>query len=595
MQPELTSNALQVLNARYLQRNQQGQIVETPQQLFRRVARGLGQAEMPFGGQAAAHEWEARYYDLLCRLDFLPNSPTLMNAGTAQGQLSACFVLPVGDSMAEIFDSLKLAALIQQSGGGTGFSFSRLRPKDDYVSSTGGLASGPVSFMRIFDAATENIRQGGKRRGANMGILRVDHPDIEEFIEAKLDGNSFQNFNLSVAVTDEFMEAAEASCPFALRHPATGQAVKQISANELFAKITAAAWESGDPGLVFIDAINRTNPTPAAGQIEATNPCGEVPLLPYEACNLGSINLTHMLSRSSADNDDLAIDWAKLTETTHTAVRLLNNVIDVGHWPAPAIQRQVLANRKIGLGVMGFAEMLILLGIPYVSDTAVSTAEQLMGFIAERAADASEQLAAERGVFENWQSSRYAAEGRRLRNATLTSIAPTGTIGIIAGTSPSIEPLFALAYRREHVLNEQTLVELNPLLLSYAKKHGFYSKDLLADLMQHGSLAASQHVPPPMASLFQTALEIPAADHLRIQAAFQNHVDNAVSKTINLPHAATVDEVAEIYRHAWKLGLKGVTIYRYGSKDQQVLRLGAEVTPQEQEHFARCDPHACKV
>jgi ribonucleoside-diphosphate reductase alpha chain len=595
MTSELTGNAVKVLEARYLRRDRLGNLIETPQQLFRRVAHHVAAAEISWGGENAAGQWEEKFYQALTSLDFLPNSPTLMNAGTELGQLSACFVLPVGDSMVEIFDALKLAALIQQSGGGTGFSFSRLRPQGDPVTSTGGAASGPVSFMRIFDSATENIRQGGRRRGANMGVLRVDHPDIAEFVEAKRDGHSFRNFNLSVAATDEFMEAIEARRPFALLNPRTGEEAARVHAAELFQRIAQAAWETGDPGMIFLDAINRANPTPAVGTIEATNPCGEVPLLPYEACNLGSINLSHMVRAPNGSATGVTIDWDKLRETIHTAVRMLDDVIEVGRWPAPQIRQIVHANRKTGLGVMGFAEMLILLGIPYASERAASVADELMRFLSEQGRAASERLAAERGVFPNWAESRHAAQDRRLRNATLTSIAPTGTIGIIAGTSPGIEPLFALAYRREHVLNEQRLVELNPLFLRYAKRHGFLSDELLAEVQQRGTLRDSRLVPAEARQLFRTALEIAPLDHLRIQAAFQNHVDNAVSKTINLPHTATVEEVAEVYRQAWKLGLKGVTVYRYGSKGQQVLLLGAGEAPYEHEHFVRCDPHACKL
>jgi ribonucleoside-diphosphate reductase alpha chain len=462
----LSDNARKVLEARYLHRGPEGQLLETPQELFRRVARAVAAAEARYGGDAAVTQFEELFFDLLTRLDFLPNSPTLMNAGTTLGQLSACFVLPVEDSMEGIFDSLKLMALIQQSGGGTGFSFSRLRPSGDRVASTGGTASGPVSFLRIFDCATENIRQGGKRRGANMGVLRVDHPDIAEFIDAKLDDRSFQNFNLSVAVTDAFMEAAVAGEQFSLHHPRTGRTAGSVSAGKLLERIAHAAWQSGDPGLIFLDAINRDNPTPALGTIEATNPCGEVPLLPYEACNLGSINLSHMVR---AQGEGYTIDWDKLACTAQLAVRFLDDVLEVGRWPAPQIANAAHTTRKIGLGVMGFAELLILIGVPYASDQAVSLAEELMRFVDAEALQTSHQLAHERAVFPAWEQSFYAPEGLRLRNATRTSIAPTGTLSILAGTSASIEPLFALAYRREHVLGEQSLPELNPLFLRYAR------------------------------------------------------------------------------------------------------------------------------
>jgi ribonucleoside-diphosphate reductase alpha chain len=591
-QPRLSANARTVLKARYLRRGPGGKIVETPEEMFRRVAQSIAAAETAFGGPKTAAEWEERFLEALVTLDFLPNSPTLMNAGTPLGQLSACFVLPVEDSMEGIFDSLKLMALIQQSGGGTGFSFSRLRPRGDLVASTGGAASGPVSFMRIFDCATENIRQGGKRRGANMGVLRVDHPDIEEFVQAKLDGKSFVNFNLSVAATDAFLRAAAADRSFDLHHPRTGKRVGKLRAAELLDRIARAAWQCGDPGMIFLDTINRDNPTPAVGTIEAMNPCGEVPLLPYEACNLASINLSHMVRRSGRGQ---AIDWEKLTRTVHLGLRFLDNVIEVGRWPAEAITAQTRANRKVGLGVMGFAELLILLGIPYASDQAVAVADELMRHIAGEALTASHQLAHERGVFPSWEQSIYAREGLQLRNATRTSIAPTGTLSLIAGTSASIEPLFALAYHRENVLDGRSLNEFNPLFLRYARRARFASNELLAALEVSGSLAKLPGVPREARELFRTALEIAPEDHLRIQTAFQRHVDNAVSKTINLPHTATAEDVRRIYLSAWELGLKGVTVYRYGSKGQQVLQLGLDEAPEEREHFARCDPHACKL
>lgn len=596
--------------------------------MFRRVAHSVAAAEVKFSNAASAQQWEEVYFQLLSNLDFLPNSPTLMNAGTQTGQLSACFVLPVGDSLVEIFDSLKLAALIQHAGGGTGFSFSRLRPKGDIVASTGGTASGPVSFMRIFDCATEHIRLGGRRRGANMGVLRVDHPDIMEFIEAKISAahpklGSLENFNLSVAVTDDFMRAVETDRSFLLRHPKTGEGFGKYSAAELFRRIAEAAWESGDPGLLFVDAINRANPTPAIGHIEATNPCGEVPLLAFEACTLGSINLAHMLReepssqlRRTVDRQgrhkSFAVDWEKLATTTHAAVRFLDDVIEVGGWPCSETEAIVRGNRKIGLGVMGFAEMLIQLGLPYASSEAVSLAEKLMKFIADQAATASETLANERGVFPYWEQSVFAElnsssvpfpgvsigvdvpSPRRRRNATLTSIAPTGTIGIIANTSASIEPLFALAFHRR-ALDEQVLIELNPLFVRYAKEHGFWSTELADEVHMRGSLLGSNLVPAEVLRLFCCALEIAPVDHLRVQAAFQKHVDNAVSKTINLPHSATIQDVADIYWRAWQMGLKGVTVYRYGSHGQQVLELGTGETAEQYDHFARCDPHACKL
>jgi ribonucleoside-diphosphate reductase alpha chain len=482
--------------------------------------------------------------------------------------------------------------LIQQSGGGTGFSFSRLRPRGDLVASTGGTSSGPVSFMRIFDCATENIKQGGKRRGANMGVLRADHPDIEEFIDAKRDGQSFRNFNLSVGAPDAFMETAVADRPWTLRHPRTGQRIGVVPAAELLTRIAGAAWQTGDPGLLFLDAINRENPTPELGSIEATNPCGEVGLLPYESCNLGSINLSHMVRRQG---NGYAVDWEKLARTTQIGIRFLDNVIEVGRWPTPQITAATQANRKVGLGVMGFAEMLILLGIPYASDRAVNVADELMRCLNGEALAASHALAHERGVFPNWERSIYAGQGLRLRNAARTSIAPTGTLSILAGTSAGIEPLFALAYRRQYVLDEQSLVELNPLLVRYARQQGFYSEQLVQGLLSRGSVSQLEGVPQTATELFRTALEIAPEDHLRIQAAFQRHTDNAVSKTINLTHSATLAEITAIYRRAWELGVKGITVYRYGSKEEQVFQLGVGETPEEREHFSRCDPDACRL
>lgn len=592
IEPELTGNAVEVLEARYLRRDAGGQLIETPAGMFRRVASAVATAEENYGGSSAVGRWEEQFLDAFTRLEFLPNSPTLMNAGMPLGQLSACFVLPVGDSMDAIFDALKLMALIQQSGGGTGFSFSKLRPRGDAVASTGGAASGPVSFMRIFDVATENIRQGGKRRGANMGILAVDHPDIEEFVAAKLDGKSFTNFNLSVSVTDEFMYAAAANASYALRNPHTGAVSRRLSAREVLESIAQAAWETGDPGLVFIDAVNRSNPLAQVGAIEATNPCGEVPLLPYEACTLGSINLSRIVRRTG---DDLEVDWERLGALTRLAVRFLDDVIDVCRWPAPQVAEATRASRKLGLGVMGFAELLILLGIPYGSAAAATLAEEIMLHVSEHARAASEQLAHERGPFPDWDRSIYARSGLRVRNATRTSIAPTGTISIIAGTSAGIEPLFALAYRRCHVLVDEVLTELNPLFRSYAREHGFYSESLARELSRKGHLQQVVAVPEHAKVLFRTALELSPDEHLAVQAAFQKHVDNAVSKTINLPREATMHDVLAAYRRAWELGLKGITVYRYGSRSTQVLELGVGEAVQEREHFVRCEPLACKL
>lgn len=586
----LSENAIRVLEARYLRRDpHSAEVRESVEDLFRRVARAVASVESRWGEDP--RRWEEEFYQALASLEFLPNSPCLMNAGLPLGLLSACFVLPVGDSLEEIFDAIKLMALIQRAGGGVGFSFSRLRPAGAWVSSTGGAASGPVSFMRIFDCATENIKQGGKRRGANMGVLSVEHPDIETFIDAKRDGISFQNFNLSVAVTDAFMQAVADDGPWQLRDPASGQVVRTVRAGQLWQRIVEAAWHTGDPGVIFLDAIARANPTPQVGRIEATNPCGEVPLLPYESCNLASLNLSRMVR---AVGEGYQVDWDKLSARARLVVRFLDNMIEASHWPAPAIAGAARATRKIGLGVMGFAELLLRLQIPYDSKDAVRLAEQIMQVVQESADEESCRLGRTRGVFPHWEHSVFRHTGKTRRNATCTSIAPTGTISLIAGTSASIEPLFALAYRRRALENE-TLVDINPLFLDYARRHGFYTPELIDTLLRAGSLQKVDGVPDHARRLFRTALDICVDDHLAIQAAFQKYTDNAVSKTINLPHEATVADVDYAYRRAWQLGLKGVTIYRYGSKEKQVLELGVDERPVEREHFARCDPHACRL
>jgi len=580
-------NAQRVLEARYLRRDAEGEVIETPAQLFERVARAIAEAELLHGTAADAKFWEERFYRMMASFDFLPNSPTLMNAGTSLGQLSACFVLPIDDTMESIFGTLRDAALIRRTGGGTGFSFSRLRPAGDVIASTGGKSSGPVSFMKIYDCATENIKLGGRRRGANMGVLRVDHPDIEEFVNAKRDGVSFRNFNFSVGATDEFMSALESGGNLALRHPTSGRVVRSVLAHKLFDDLCNAAWATGDPGLVFLDTIGRANPLPAAGQIEATNPCGELPLLPYESCNLGSINLVHFVLYKDGET---AMDYERLRRQIHDAVRFLDDVISVNRFPLEPIARQTLANLKIGLGVMGFAELCILLGISYVSEVAVQLAESLMEFIAREARLASTQLAEQRGVFPNWSTSVYATTDLRLRNATQTSIAPTGTISIIAGTSSGIEPLFALAYRR-HVLGGQVLAELNPLLLRHLERLSQDTSQVVERITSTGHLDAEV----AGSDLFVTALEIPAEQHLRVQAAFQKHVDNAVSKTINLPAEASPRDVVKAYRLAYELGCKGVTVFHYGSKSETMLELGLGETPEQREHFAKCDPEACRL
>ena len=588
----LSPNARRVLEARYLRRNTEGAIVETPERLFERVARAVAQAECRWGGGSQERFWRDTFQQLLYSLDFLPNSPALMNAGMSLGQLSACFVLPLDDTMESIFETLKQAALVQRTGGGTGFSFSKLRPKGELVCSTGGEASGPVSFMKIFDQATQHIKQGGKRRGANMGVLRVDHPDILEFISAKVDGTSLQNFNISVGVTDRFMKAVAQKDVYDLVHPQNGKFVQQISAPMVFQAIVEAAWKTGDPGLLFLDAINRANPTPHLGLLEATNPCGEIPLLSNESCNLGSINLAnHLRTEGQASR----MDWGKLRASVHVAVRFLDNMIEVNRFPNSEIEVMSRGNRKIGLGVMGFAELLIRLGIPYDDDQARHLGEELMGTIAKEARAASKKLAEERGVFPNWQRSIYGTRRQKVRNATCTAIAPTGTISLIAGTTASIEPLFALAYQRSHSLGGEPLFEITPLLLTYCRALGFKAEKIQQAVHEQGRLSAVSNVPEKFKHLFVTALDLAPEDHLHMQAAFQRQVDNSVSKTINLPEEATRDDVARAYRRAWELGLKGVTLYRYGSKRSQVLNIGAETDPWFFEHMAHCDPRECRV
>jgi ribonucleoside-diphosphate reductase alpha chain len=592
IEPMLSEHAQRVLEARYLRRDEHRRLIETPEQLFQRVAAAVATAEQQWDDTHQAARWEETFFHMLSSLDFLPNSPALMNAGLPNGQLSACFVLPVGDTMEEIFEAIKQMALIQRTGGGTGFSFSQLRPKGDLVATTGGEASGPVSFMRIFDAATEHIKQGGRRRGANMGVLRVDHPDILEFIRAKRDGASLRNVNLSVGVTDAFMVAAKRTDFYALVHPRTGRPAGKLQADRVFEEIAQAAWQTGDPGLLFLDAVNRANPTPQLGAIEATNPCGEIPLLPYESCNLGSLNLANFLCER---NGHYGMDWARLREAVRHAVRFLDDMIEATTYPIPEIARASRGTRKIGLGVMGFAEALIRAGVSYVSGEAVVRADQIMRMIAEEARAASKALAEARGVFPSWTGSAYARDGIKLRNATRTAIAPTGTISMIAGTSAGIEPLFALAYRRTNVLDGRTLPELNPVFLEYLKHSGVDADRLTGEVLQQGSLTTVAAAPDDMKRLFVTALEIPVDQHLRIQAAFQRHVDSAVSKTINLPRETTIQDVAHAYRKAWELGLKGITIFRYGSKGAQVLELGVGEERQHYEHVSKCDPEECRL
>jgi ribonucleoside-diphosphate reductase alpha chain len=542
------------------------------------------------GNAAAAAQWEARFHEALAALDFLPNSPTLMNAGTPIGQLAACFVLPVEDTMEGIFGSLRAMALVQRAGGGTGFSFSRLRPRGARLRSTGGESSGPVSFLRIFDAATEHIRVGGRRRGANMAVLSVEHPDVLEFVAAKRDGSSLSNFNLSVAVTDAFMQAVERGDTYSLRHAAPSAAARTVAAREVFECIVDAAWATGDPGLLFADALERGNPTPTLGRLECTNPCGEVPLLPWESCVLGSINLAHMVRADGAD-----VDWPLLRRTIHLAVRFLDDMIEVSREPLPEIAAATRNSRKIGLGVMGFAELLVHLGVSYADDAAETWADRVAAFLAAEAHAASQALAQTRGAFPSWHLSAHAACSSPQRNATCVSIAPTGTLSLIAGTSGGIEPLFALAYRRTHTLGGGPLVELNPVFARAVARLGVDAARVRAEVERSGTLAGVAGVPEALRRLFVTALELAPAQHLRIQRAFQRHADNAVAKTINLPESATRADVAAIYREAWTIGLKGVTVYRYGSKDRQVLTLGTGEDAAARELFTRCDPGACRL
>ncbi len=559
---DLTDNALTVLNARYLLKDETGRVIETPEEMFRRVARTISSAERLYDSDP--WQWEERFYDLTASLRFLPNTPTLMNAGTHRGQLAACFVLPIDDSMVSIFNTLKNAALILQSGGGTGFSFSRLRPKADVVRSTGGVASGPVSFMKIYNTATDVIKQGGARRGANMGILRVDHPDILEFIRLKRKRGELENFNISVTVTDSFMEALKHDGEYELVNPRTGKVTGQLSARVVFDEIVASAWESGDPGLIFIDRINRANPTPHVGAMESTNPCGEQPLLPYEACILGSIDLSKYVKNGE-------IDYGNLGNDIEVATRFLDDAIDVNIYPLPEIEQMHKGNRKIGLGVMGWADMLVLMGIPYNHRKAFALARDLMRFVRDKACEASVELARQRGVFPNFSGSVYDAPGMpRQRNATLTTVAPTGTLSLIAGCSSGIEPIFAIAYKR--LVLDTEFTEVNRYFVSIARQRGFYSEGLMARVIDKGSLKCVPEVPPDVRRLFRTAFEIPPEDHIEMQAAFQEYTDNAVSKTINLPKRAKHEDVARAFLMAYEKGVKGITVFRYESKRGTLVR-----------------------
>ncbi len=561
----LSPGALTVLERRYLKKDQSGALIETPEDMWRRVAKNIAEAENLYGGGAARYEKE--FLRMMSSLEFLPNSPTLMNAGRRLQQLAACFVLPVEDSLDSIFESVKETAIIHQSGGGTGFSFSRLRPSNDIVGSTGGVASGPVSFMRVFNAATEAIKQGGTRRGANMGVLRVDHPDIVSFIKAKEDPRELVNFNISVAVTDLFMDAVEKGGDYELVNPRTGKASGKMNAKEVFAMIVEAAWKSGEPGVLFIDRINRANPTPHVGEFEATNPCGEQPLLGYEPCNLGSINLSRFVLRGPGRS----IDRVALEKTVRLGVRFLDNVIDMSRYPVESIDRLAKGNRKIGLGVMGFADLLVRLRIRYGSPESLETAEDLMGLISRTAWDESRKLAEQRGPFPNIKGSVFDRPGTApVRNATTTTVAPTGTLSIIAGCSSGIEPFYSLSYTRQ-VLNGVQIPELNPLVREVATEEGCFSEDLIEFIRKGGDIKERADVPEKVRALFVTAFDIGPEEHIRMQAAFQKHTDNAVSKTINLAPGSSKDDVAKAYLLAYSLGCKGVTVYRSGTRAEQVL------------------------
>ncbi len=565
---KLSDNAVKVLEKRYLEKDENGNLLEDCDGMFRRVAKAIASADAAYTDEKGLAAIEQEFYDMMANLEFLPNSPTLMNAGRPLGQLSACFVLPVEDTMEGIFESIKNAALIHKSGGGTGFSFSRLRAKGSAVNSTGGVASGPISFMKVFNAATEAVKQGGTRRGANMGILRIDHPDIMEFISCKSDNSEITNFNLSVGITEDFMKAVEHNLEYELLDPKTKEPVAKLNAKEVFDIIVEMAWKNGEPGIIFLDRLNRDNVTPKLGEIESTNPCGEQPLLPYEACNLGSINLYNMMNDSHK-----GLDFEKLENTVRKAVRFLDNVIEVNKYPLPEIDKMTRGTRKIGLGVMGWADTLCALGLAYNSQAAIDLADKVMSFISDIAMKASQNLAELKGVFPFYEDSIYVQKGIKVRNATTTTIAPTGTLSLIAGVSSGIEPIFAISYIR-NVMDNSELVEVNPVFKGAALSGNFYSEELMKKIARVGTVNNMNEVPVKVQEIFVTAHDVLPEWHVKMQAAFQRHTDNAVSKTVNLSHDATTDDVREVFTLAYKTQCKGVTIYRDRSRDLQVLNIG---------------------